>query len=138
MKVVAVSGGFDPIHIGHIRLIQEASKRGGSLIVILSRDNQLERKKGYVFMPYNEREEILRAIKGVDTVVMNIDEDETVCESLQYYKPDEFCQGGDRVPGNIVEEEVEVCKRIGCKVVYGVGGGKIQSSSQLVDRWKQR
>jgi D-beta-D-heptose 7-phosphate kinase/D-beta-D-heptose 1-phosphate adenosyltransferase len=111
---------------------------GDKLIVVLTRDDQLMQKKGYVFMSYEERKEILKAIRGVDEVVPNIGDGIDMCRSLIHYRPNVFAQGGDRVPGNIVEEEVEVCKEIGCKIVYGVGGGKIQSSSWLVKKWKQQ
>jgi cytidyltransferase-like protein len=134
MVVVAVSGGFDPIHIGHIRSIKEAKKLGDELIVILTRDDQLIQKKGYYFMPYDERKEILESIVCVDRVVPNIDADVTSNESLEYYRPNIFAKGGDRTEDNMPEIEKTVCERIGCKIVYGVGGAKIQSSSSLVKR----
>lgn len=138
MKVAMVSGGFDPLHVGHVRHIKAAMKLGDELIVVLTRDDQLVEKKGYAFMPYEERKEIIEyGLRMRDTVVPNIDDDITVRKSLTHYRPNIFCQGGDREPGNIVVEEVEICKEIGCKVVYGVGGDKVQSSSWLVNRWKQ-
>src|SRR4030043_2007516 len=94
-KIVAVSGGFDPIHIGHIRMIREASKLG-KLIIILNNDAFLIRKKGRPFMPLEERKEILENIKGVDSVFLSIDEDDSVCKSLEAIKPDIFANGGDR------------------------------------------
>ncbi len=135
---VAVSGGFDPLHVGHVRNIREASKLGDRLIIILTRDDQLVAKKGYVFMPYKERKEILEAVAGVDEVVPNVDRTIKCYESLKEYRPNVFAKGGDRTPENMVREEVKVCREIGCKIVYGVGGEKVQSSSWLVSKWKQR
>ena len=132
--LVAVSGGFDPIHIGHIRSIEKARKLGDKLIIILARDDQLIRKKGYYFMPFEERKEILERIEGVDRVVPNIDNDITSNESLEYYRPDIFAKGGDRTEDKMPEIEKSICAKIGCKIAYGIGGDKIQSSSSLVKR----
>jgi cytidyltransferase-like protein len=131
---VAVSGGFDPIHAGHIRSIKDAKKLGDRLIVILTTDNQLVKKKGYYFMSYEERKEIMESIDGVDMVVPNIDTDITSNESLEYYRPDIFAKGGDRTEANMPDIEKTVCAEIGCRIVYGVGGEKIQSSSSLIIR----
>jgi cytidyltransferase-like protein len=128
-KVVAVSGGFDPVHIGHVRMIREASKLG-KLVVILNDDNFLMRKKGYVFMPIEERKEILENIKGVDSVFPSIDEDDSVCKSLEAVKPDIFANGGDRKSESEIRES-EVCNRLGIEMIFNVGGGKVQSSSWL-------
>ncbi len=130
--VVAVSGGFDPVHIGHIRHFKEAKKLGDILIVILNRDGFLKRKKGYVFMPEQERKEILEAIKYIDKVVFAVDKDQTVCETLKLIKPDIFANGGDRIKKNI--PEASVCKKLGVKMVFNVGGKKVQSSSWLVKK----
>lgn len=130
-KYVAVSGGFDPIHIGHVRMIKEAAKLGDGVIVIANSDAWLERKKGYAFMPYVERQEILYAIKGVVDVVEAIDDDGTVCESLKKIKPAVFANGGDRKSGNV--PEYDVCAELGIEMRFGVGGNdKPQSSSWLV------
>jgi D-beta-D-heptose 7-phosphate kinase/D-beta-D-heptose 1-phosphate adenosyltransferase len=134
MITIAVSGGFDPVHIGHIRSFREAKKLGDKLLIILTRDDQLIRKKGYYFMPFEERKEILERIEGVDRVVPNVDDDITSNESLEYYRPDIFAKGGDRTEDNMPEIEKDICAKIGCKIVYGVGGDKIQSSSSLVKR----
>ena len=134
---VAVSGYFDPIHIGHIRHFKEAKKlagENGKLIVILNNDKQALLKKGFYFMPQEERKEILESIRYVDEVFISIDEDRTVCKSLEAVKPDIFAKGGDRTNKNTPEQEV--CKRLGIKVVFGVGGGKIQSSSWLIGKIK--
>lgn len=132
--VVAVSGGFDPIHIGHIRMFQRAKKLGDKLIVILNNDNWLRHKKGYVFMPEKERMEVIKFIKGVDKIVLTAHPkkitDRSVCTELRKLKPDIFANGGDRTKGNI--PEVPVCEEIGCKMIFNIGfGGKVQSSSWL-------
>ena len=137
--VVAVSGGFDPLHIGHVRLFQEARKLGDKLVVILNNDNWLKAKKGYVFMPQKERKEILEALACVDKVVISghskKPKDMSVCKELQTIKPDIFANGGDRKKGKIPTPEVETCRKINCKMVYNIGrGGKVQSSSWLVEK----
>ena len=133
--VVAVSGGWDPIHPGHVRLFQEAKKLGTELVVIVNNDNWLKKKKGYVFMSENERKEVIEAIKGVDRVILSshlVDpEDMSVCAELAKLKPDIFANGGDRTEKNI--PELSVCNNMKCELVFGVGrGGKINSSSKLV------
>lgn len=135
--IVAVSGGFDPIHVGHIRMIQKAAKLGDELVVILNNDNWLRKKKTHIFMDQKERKEIIESIKGVTMVVLtkhpSNPKDMSVCRELREIKPDIFANGGDRKGKNIVAPEVEVCKKIGCKDVYNVGrGGKVQSSSWLL------
>jgi len=127
---VAVSGAFDPIHVGHVRYIREAAKLGNKLVVILNSDGFLLRKKGFVFMPFADRKEILENIKGVDEVVASVDEDQTVSKTLELVKPDIFAKGGDRTgPENI--PEAGTCRKIGCKLVTGVGGGQVRSVSEL-------
>ena len=133
-KVVAVSGGFDPMHIGHVRMIQNAASVGNVLVIVNS-DNWLTRKKGYVFMPFKERSEILRAIKGVVDVVEVDDSDDTVCEALKRCKPDYFANGGDRKQKNT--PEMSVCESLGIKMLWNMGGGKIQSSSWLIKAAKK-
>ncbi len=130
-KIVCVSGGFDPIHIGHVRMIQDAA-RFGKVIVIANSDAWLKRKKGYVFMPYEERQEILYAIKGVIDVVEASDEDNTVCATLEHINPHIFANGGDRGDSNT--PEMDVCKRLDIQMIWGMGGNdKPQSSSWLID-----
>src|SRR3989344_6462520 len=136
--VVAVSGGMDPIHIGHIRLIQDAKKLGDKLVVILNNDNWLKKKKSLIFMHQNERKEIIEAIKGVDEVILTDHgpnpQDMSVSKELAKIKPDIFANGGDRTATNI--PEAPVCKKIGCEMVFSVGqGGKIQSSSWLLAKY---
>ena len=132
-RTVAVSGGFDPLHVGHVRMIQEARKLGARLVVIVNGDEFLLRKKGYVFMPLAERMEILRALRDVDDVVAAVDKDQTVRETLRQVKPDVFANGGDRRAEADIPE-AEVCSELGIDLVFNVGGGKVQSSSDLVRR----
>lgn len=126
---VAVSGGMDPIHFGHVRMILEAAQFG-EVIVILNSDEWLMRKKGFVFMPWEQRAEIIESIKGVKKVVRVDDSDGSVCEALRREKPTYFANGGDRTDKNT--PEMEVCAELGISMLWGVGGGKIQSSSELV------
>lgn len=129
MPIVCVSGGFDPITNGHTRLIQDAA-RTGDVVVILNSDAWLMRKKGYVFMPWSQRAEILEAIVGVVGVVPVDDIDGTVCAALKIFKPHYFANGGDRFADNV--PEAELCNRLGIKMLFNVGGEKIASSSELV------
>ena len=128
-KLIAVSGGFDPIHVGHVRMIKEAAEHG-EVLVIVNSDEWLKRKKGYVFMPLDERLEIIESIQGVFSAVEADDQDDTVCKTLRLMRPDVFANGGDRKGGNT--PEVELCNKLGIDLMWNVGGGKIQSSSDLV------
>ena len=128
-KTIMVSGGFDPIHVGHIRMIIEAGQYG-DVIVVANSDEWLYRTKGYVFMGFNERKEILMALKGVVEVVPVDDEDGTVCEALRRERPDYFANGGDRTTDNTPEQAV--CEELGIQMLWNMGGQKIQSSSDLV------
>ena len=131
-KRVALSGGFDPIHVGHVRMIQAAAEMGDVTVVATS-DEWLMRKKGYVFMKYEERQEILNAIKGVYDVVKASDIDDTVCATLLFLRPDIFANGGDRKEGNI--PEYTLCEDMGIEMKFGVGGDdKPQSSSWLIEK----
>ena len=136
-KWVAVSGGFDPLHIGHVRMFKTARKLGERLVVILNNDNWLRAKKGRPFMPERERSEILREFPFVDRVVVTGhkkgDADMSVVRELKRLKPAIFANGGDRKPGGDPVPEVAVCKKLGIRMVYNIGrGGKIQSSSWLI------
>lgn len=141
--IVAVSGGFDPIHIGHIRMMREAKKLGHKLVVILNNDNWLIKKKGYVFMPQEQRKEIIEALGCVDKVVLTKHpkntKDMSVCQTLREIKPDIFCNGGDRRGKNLDTAESAVCTQIGCKLIPGMGhGGKVQSSSWLLNNFLKK
>ena len=97
------------MHIGHVRMILAAAKIG-KVIVVANSDEWLMRKKGYIFMPWEERAEILQATKGVTEVVRVDDSDGTVCEALRRLQPDIFGNGGDRTNKNTPEKEV--CKEV--------------------------
>ena len=133
-KTIMVSGGFDPVHIGHIRMILEAA-RHGDVIVVANSDDWLFRKKGFVFMEFTQRAEILAAIKGVVKVSGVDDTDGTVCEAIKRLKPDMFANGGDRRKHNTPEQAV--CEELGVEMLWGIGGeDKANSSSDLVERVK--
>lgn len=139
--VVAVSGGFDPLHVGHVRMFEEARKLGDKLIVILNNDNWLRKKKGFVFMPQHERKEVIKALSAVDDVVITghvkDTEDMSVCDALQKVRPHIFANGGDRTRKNI--PEIPVCKAIDCKMIFAIGkGGKVQSSSWLLAKYTNK
>ena len=118
------------MHIGHLRMIQEAALYG-KVIVVVNSDEWLMRKKGYIFMPFKERCEILRGFTGVGETVAVDDKDGTVCDALKRVKPTYFANGGDRKTNNT--PEMDICDALGIQLLWGVGGGKIQSSSDLVD-----
>lgn len=126
MTTIAISGGFDPIHPGHIAMI-EAAKQYGQLHIILNSDSWLVRKKGFYFQTWEDRKKILEIYTPF---IHNVDDaDETVCEALRRIKPDMFGNGGDRGLGNT--PELELCEELGIKPVFELGGGKYSSSSEI-------
>lgn len=132
---VVASGYFDPLHAGHVDYLRRAKALAqrlggdrGRLIVIVNTDQQAALKKGRAYMPLAERMEIVRALRYVDDVVPSIDEDRTVCKTLEMLKPAIFAKGGDRTAGEV--PEAEVCDRLGTQIVDGLGE-KIASSSQI-------
>jgi|TARA_Y100000310_G_scaffold111677_1_gene110076 cytidyltransferase-like protein len=131
MKTVAVSGYFDPLHVGHVEYFKLAKKLGDRLVVILNNDKQAKLKKGSAFMPQEERKAILEALRDVDEVFLSIDTDSTVCRSLEALKPDIFAKGGDRFIGEV--PETEVCREMGIEMVDSLGK-KIQSSRNFYNK----
>ncbi len=143
--VVAVSGGFDPLHIGHIRYMQGAKKLGDKLIVILNNDNWFKVKGKPVFMTHKERKEIIEALECVDKVILSghkkNTKDISVARELLKIKPHIFANGGDRKPEDvdIPSSEHEICRKLNIKMVFNVGkGGKIRSSSQLLKEYSKK
>jgi len=132
--IILCSGGCDPIHIGHLAMFKDA-KLMGRVGVVLNSDDWLRRKKGYTFMPWDQRAAILTALDCVDFVVPVDDSDETVCEALKTHRPDYFANGGDRSAENI--PEYELCQQLGIKLLFGVGGAKAESSSLLIEKAKE-
>lgn len=136
-RIVMTSGGFDPLHVGHLRCIREsaliARDSESKLVVVVNGDGFLSRKKGYSFMSLQERMEIIDGISGVDYVTTWDDGSQFVTGAVEVLRPSIFTKGGDRTDRSNIPE-FEVCEKIGCRVLTGVGGGKIQSSSDLVKR----
>lgn len=136
MKIVLVTGGFDPLHSGHIRYFKAAKNLGDMLIVGLNSDEWLERKKGRAFMPWNERLCVLNNLSMVDEVYTFDDEDDSARHFIQQVRahyPDAkiiFANGGDRTKDNIPE-----LSESGIEFVFGVGGDKTASSSIFLQRW---
>ena len=139
MKIAVVSGGFDPIHSGHITYINAAKKFGDHLIIALNSDAWLIEKKGKAFMPFEERKAILENLKSVDEVLGFIDDDKGSAMNALYKIKDKypdaevtFCNGGDRGKDNIPEMKVE-----GIKFEFSVGGDdKRNSSSWILKEWQ--
>jgi bifunctional ADP-heptose synthase (sugar kinase/adenylyltransferase) len=133
--IVMTSGYMSPCHSGHIRCLLQsgmyADSIGGIFVVVVNGDGALMRKKGFCFMKEDERAEIVAAIKGVDAVIIYDDGTQFVSGAISYIVPKFFIKGGDRIEGTI--PELEICNEIGCKILYGFGGEKIQSSTALIE-----
>lgn len=129
--VVAVSGGFDPLHLGHVRMFREAKKLGGKLVVIINSDDWLRRKKGGYFMSAPERAELISELGCVDQVYIHKSVKADVCGALEAIKPNIFANGGDRKCEDDIPE-AEVCKKLGIDMAFNVGGRKIRSSSDML------
>ena len=128
MKIVAVSGYFDPIHVGHLEYLRLSKKLGDKLVVIVNNNHQCVLKKGKPFMDEKDRVEIVRSLEMVDEVFLSIDDDKSVCKSLEKIKPHIFANGGDRSTGEVPESTV--CKKYNIQMTDGLGN-KIRSSSDL-------
>ncbi len=140
--ILVLSGGFDPPHIGHARMIRSASDIAENVIVGVNSDEWLENKKGYIFMPWEERAELVSYFRGVTEAVAFNDDDGTACDLIEKVRkqfPDKtiaFGNGGDRVTDNV--PEVLVATQSNVDLVWNLGGGKIQSSSDLVKNANQQ
>ena len=144
--IILTSGGFDPLHVGHLRCIQGTVKiaqdprkfpkvKKPLVVILVNCDDFLKAKKGYVFMPLEDRMEIIDGIAGVDVVIpwKYTNDDFTVVKAIDMIKPKYFTKGGDRTDATNIPEW-EICQQRGCEVITGVGGGKIRSSSEMVER----
>lgn len=137
-KVVMTSGGYDPIHPGHISCIIESKKYGGVVVVVVNGDNFLTAKKGKPFQNLETRSLIVSGIAGVDYVIpFEIKDDHTVNKALETIKPDVFTKGGDRVDAESIPEW-EICKKYNIEVITGVGEDKKWSSSWFLNEWNNQ
>tara|TARA_R100001163_G_C5063814_1_gene201211 strand:- start:2553 stop:2993 length:441 start_codon:yes stop_codon:yes gene_type:complete len=145
MRVVAISGFFNPLHMGHIDYISSARNLGDFLIVIVNSDKQVGIKGSVPFMNQDERLSIISNIKGVDRAVISIDDDYSVCQTLReefkrlqndpFFEEMVFANGGDRKEGGVPEDLLE--QELGIRMIYNVGGEKTQSSSELIQNAKK-
>ena len=126
LTVVAVSGYFDPLHVGHIEYLERAKSLGDKLVVIVNNDNQAKIKKGEPWMAQEDRLKIVRSLRCVDEAFLSLDSDLSVCESLRACRPHIFANGGDRRREEI--PEAKVCKELNIEMIDGLGD-KIRSSS---------
>lgn len=140
MKVILVTGGFDPLHSGHIAYFEEAKKLGDMLVVGINSNEWLTRKKGQPFMDINERVSIVKNLSMVDSVIVFDDSDgsskEAIRHCLNTYPNSHiiFANGGDRNSGNIPENEIDDTR---LEFAFGVGGThKMNSSSKILTEWK--
>lgn len=133
-RVVAIAGGFDPLHEGHLDHIKKAAALGDVLLVFVQSDEALVRKKGYRALPQETRLELVSLLlKGLGVkgaAIASLDQDGTVADTLRYYRPAVFAKGGDRTPDNMPASELEACAEIGCEIRYGIGD-LLNSSSDI-------
>ena len=136
-RVVMTSGGFDPIHPGHISCILESAQYGDVLVVVVNGDGFLRAKKGKAFQDLRTRCLIVSALREVDFVVpFEVEDDSTVNTALEVIRPDVFTKGGDRIDAMTIPEW-DVCQQIGARVVTGVGLPKEWSSTDLLQSWNE-
>lgn len=140
--VVMISGGFDPLHIGHLKYLIEASQLNEGnviLVAVVNGDGFLKRKKQYNFMPEHERAEIVDHIRGVDYTVIWDDGTQFVDGALRLVNPHVFAKGGDRSDTQSMPAiEIDTCDELGIEVKFGIGGNqKLNSSSELVENFKK-
>ena len=142
--IIILSGGFDPVHKGHIRMFEAAKSFPSRVVVGLNSDDWLRKKKGEPFMAWEERKEILDSIKYIDCVYRFDDSDGSACDLIRIVKKENldvddikiyFGNGGDRTSAN--SPEVDYCSKNAIDVLWGLGGEKVQSSSDLIKSFKE-
>lgn len=135
-SIVCTSGGFDPIHSGHISCFQESKKYAETLVVIVNGDSFLKSKKGKPFMNLKERCSIVSSIKNVDYVIpFEIENDSSVIKALERIKPHFFTKGGDRYDKSTIAEW-EICEKLNIEIITNVGNDKVDtSSSKYLKDW---
>ena len=138
-NIILISGGFDPLHSGHIALINDASKYG-KIVVLLNSDNWLISKKGKYFLPYKERAAIMSSLKNVIKVINFKDDDKTCIQGIKKAieifpnKNIKFANGGDR--NNKSTPEIDFCEKNNVETLWEVGGNdKKNSSSLILEKW---
>jgi cytidyltransferase-like protein len=136
-RLVLTSGGFDPIHPGHVTCIVEAKALGDTLVVVVNGDAFLAAKKGKPFQDLATRAAIVSGLRGVDYVVtFEIEGDPTVGAALRAIRPQVFAKGGDRVAGaTLPKSEESACRDLGIQIVDGVGRAKAWSSTDFLTEW---
>lgn len=136
-KIVCTSGGFDPIHPGHVSCIHESKKYGDTVVVIVNGDSFLKTKKGKPFMDVKTRCHIVSYVIGVDYVIpFEIENDQTVSVALEKIKPHIFTKGGDRIDEKSIPEW-KTCAKNSIEVISGVGLRKDWSSSNFLKEWEE-
>jgi cytidyltransferase-like protein len=138
-KVAVVSGYFNPIHIGHLKMIRAARAYGDHLVVIVNNDRQQLLKKGRILMTEDDRHAIVAELRAVDEAIVAVDDDRTVVASLRHVRERYphaqlvFCNGGDRSPDGDPAPEAALADEIGLEMVYGVGGEDKSDSSTRIN-----
>ena len=131
--IIVVSGGFDPLHSGHINMFKQA-QQFGTVWAIVNTDEWLQRKKGYNLLSYDERELIVKSNRYVSKVIKGMDDNDNVVRNLQYLYKDKvhfaFANGGDRVPSST--PEMAYCLEHNIPMLFNIGGTKTESSSKIV------
>jgi len=133
-KLVAASGYFNPLHIGHVRYLEVAKRLGDYLVVIINNDEQVKLKKSMLFMPEDERVEIIRALRCVDEAYISIDNDKEVCDTLRMIKPHIFANGGDTK--GFTRREKKLAKELDIKLVGNIVP-QYRSSSKILKEYDE-
>ena len=129
-KIIAISGGFDPIHIGHLQLFRDASEYG-KVCVVLNSDSWIVNKKGFFFMPWEERSLIITSIPWVSKIIKAKDRDGTVCDTLREIRPDYFGNGGPRRLSNMPLKEISLCEELNIPMIWNLGENSMQTPHML-------